>query len=210
MMLEGLKEILDPDFEVVGTATDGRALLEVAVVRRPDLVLVDISMPEIHGIEATRRLRDLLPETRVLILSLHTEPEWVQAAFDAGAYGYLTKGSAPREIETAIREVLQGRFYLSPAVTQAFMGRAKEDTVERQYPPGSPRPVTRDAFSPREIDIMRLLGRGLGNKEIARELQISVTTVRTHLNKIYGKMGPMSRVELALYARNHQGCEIAR
>ena len=203
MMLAGLREILEPVFDVVGTATDGRALLEQAEVRRPDLVIADISMPGINGIEVTRRLRDLLPETRILILSIHTDPEWAKAAFDAGARGYLTKDSAPKEIETAVREVLKGHFYLSPAVTQAFMGLAKEDTVERRHSPrspGSPGPVTGDALTPRETDILRLLGRGLGNKEIAHELGVSVTTVRTHLNRIYEKVGPMSRVELALYA----------
>ena len=192
----------------MGAATDGRALLEAAEIRRPDLVITDISMPVIDGIEVTRRLRDLLPETRVLILSIHTEPSWVRAAFDAGAYGYLTKGSAPEEIETAVREVLQGRFYLSPAVTQTYTGRAKEDTVERHYSPGflrsprPPRPVAGDALTPREADIVRLVGRGLGNREIAQALGVSVTTVRSHLNRVYEKMGSVSRVELALYAQS--------
>lgn len=200
MMLEGLRKLLSPDFEIVGAATDGRALLEAAEIRRPDLVITDISMPVINGIEVTRRLRDLLPETRVLILSIHTEPSWVRAAFDAGANGYLTKGSAPEEIEAAVHEVLKGRFYLSPAVTQTFMGSAKEDTVERHYSPRPPRPATGDALTPREADIVRLVGRGMGNKEIAHALGVSVTTVRTHLNKVYEKMGAVSRVELALYA----------
>ena len=207
-MLEGLKDLLNPELEVVGTATDGHALLELAEARRPDLVLADISMPGINGIEATRRLRDLLPATRVLILSLHTESEWVRAAFDAGAYGYLTKDSAPREIETAIREVLKGRFYLSPAVTQAFMGLAPADAVEcHSFPrPVTPQSVIGAALSPREAEILRLLGRGLGNKEIAHQLGVSVTTVRTHLNKIYEKTGRMTRVELALFAAIHPGC----
>lgn len=210
MMLEGLRKLLSADFEVVGAATNGRALLEAAEIRRPDLVITDISMPVIDGIEVTRRLRDLLPETRVLILSIHAEPSWVRAAFDAGAYGYLTKGSAPDEIEAAVHEVLKGRFYLSPAVTQTFTGPAQEDTVERHYFPGSypgshprpprPRPVTGDALTPREADIVQLVGRGWGNKEIALALGVSVATVRTHLNRVYEKMGPVSRVELALYA----------
>jgi len=199
MMLEGLRRLLGADFEIVGAATDGRALLEAAEIRRPDLVITDISMPEIDGIEATRRLRDIVPDARVLILSIHTEPSWVRAAFEAGAYAYLTKSSASEEIHTAVREVLQGRFYLSPAVTQAVMGLAKEkeDTVERNE---TPRPVAGDGLTPREMDIVRLVGRGLGNKDIAHVLGVSVTTVRTHLNKVYDKVGPVSRVELALYA----------
>jgi DNA-binding NarL/FixJ family response regulator len=200
MMLAGLRKLLEPDFDVVGAVADGRALLAVAERWRPDLVITDISMSEINGIEATRRLRGLLPKTRVLILSIHTDPEWAKAAFDAGACGYLTKDSAPQEIETAVREVLRGRFYLSPVMTQAFMGLAK----------GSPRQVTGGALTPREMDILRLLGRGLGNKEIAHELGVSVTTVRTHLSKIYEKVGPMSRVELALYAAVHSGSGEAR
>jgi len=91
MMLEGLKRLLSPDFEVVGAVADGPALLEAAAVLRPDLIIVDISMPGIDGIEATRRLRLLVPQARVLILSFHTEPSWVQAAFEAGAHGYLAK-----------------------------------------------------------------------------------------------------------------------
>jgi DNA-binding NarL/FixJ family response regulator len=197
MMLEGLRKLLSPELEVVGTATDGWALLEAAEIRQPDLVIADISMPGIDGIEATRRLRDLVPAVRVLILSIHAEPSWVRAAFDAGASGYLTKSSAPEEIETAVRAVLEGRFYVSPVVTQAAIGPARTDTVERNR---TPRAAAGDALTPRETDIVRLVGRGLGNKEIAFELGVSVTTIRTHLNKVYEKMGPVSRVELALYA----------
>jgi DNA-binding NarL/FixJ family response regulator len=197
MMLEGLRKLLSPELEVVGAVTDGHALLEAAETQRPDLVIADISMPGIDGIEATRRLRGLVPTARVLILSIHNEPSWVRAAFDAGASGYLTKSSAPEEIETAVRAVLDGRFYLSPVVTQAVIGPARRDAAERNK---APQAVAGDALTPRETDIVRLVGRGLGNKEIAFELGVSVTTIRTHLNRVYEKMGPVSRVELALYA----------
>ncbi len=189
MMLEGLKKLLEPEFHVVAAVTDGRALLEIAARRRPDLVITDISMPEVNGIEATRRLQAAVPGTRVLILSFHAEPSWVRAAFDAGAWGYLTKSSAPEEIGVAIREVLQGRFYVSPRVARAVVLPVPEAPPEVQ-----------DTLTPRELDIVLLLGVGLGYKEIARRLGVAVTTVRTHLNSVYDKLGSASRVELALYA----------
>jgi DNA-binding NarL/FixJ family response regulator len=197
MMLEGLTKLLSPEFEIVGAVTDGRALLEAAEARRPDLIVLDISMPGMDGIEATRRLRDLVPEARVLILSVHLEPSWVQAAFDAGAWGYLTKTSAAREVETAVREVLQGNFYLSPQASCVVLGLRKQETAARLE---TARPAVSGTLTPREVEIVRLVGKGLGNREIAGTLGVSVATVRTHLNKVYEKLGAESRVELALYA----------
>jgi DNA-binding NarL/FixJ family response regulator len=123
----------------------------------------------------------------------------VQAAFDAGACGYLTKASAPAEIETAAREVLKGSFYISPTVAHAVLGRP------RREPEAAPRieiphPAPSGALTVREMEIVRLVGKALGNRQIADELGLSVTTVRTHLNKVYEKIGIVSRVELALYA----------
>lgn len=111
VMLTGLRMLLEPEHEVVGTVTDGQALLDAAERLRPDLVITDIAMPGIDGIEATRSLQASLPDVRVLILSIHTEPSRVRAAFAAGAWGYLTKSSAPEEIALAVREVLADRFY---------------------------------------------------------------------------------------------------
>jgi len=196
LMLEGLRKLLETDFDVVGTAADGRALLDAAEILLPDLVITDISMPGIDGIEATRRLRVLVPTARVLILSVHTERSWVRAAFEAGAYGYLTKISAPEEVGNAIREVLRGNFYVSPAVANAVVGHRKVEPAVAVWE----RPVAVDTLTPRELDIVRLVGKGLRNKDIARQLGVAVTTVRTHLNKVYDKLDSESRVELALYA----------
>jgi len=197
MMREGLRKLLEPDYEVVGEATDGPALLVAAERLRPDLIITDISMPGIDGIEATRRLRGIVPRARILILSIHTDPTWVRGAFDAGAHGYLSKTSAPEEIETAVREVLKGRFYVSSEVTQALVGTMRELPVERRE--GRPE-ASGEVLTPRELDIVRLVGKGLGNKRIAQTLGVSVTTVRTHLSRVYDKLGPGSRLELALYA----------
>ena len=108
MVLDGLRKLLEPDFEVVAAVTDGRDLLEAAQRLQPDLVITDISMPLVDGLEATRRLRKSRPGVRVLIMSVHADPSWVREAFEAGACGYLTKISAREEIGTAVREVLKG------------------------------------------------------------------------------------------------------
>ena len=203
MMLEGLRKLLKPDFEVVGAVSDGRALLEAAERLQPDLVITDISMPGMDGLEATRQLRAIVPGVRVLVLSVHTEPSWVRAAFEAGACGYLSKTSAADEIETAVREVLQGNFYVSPVVTRAAIFIPVADgvaEVARKTPPEAG-----EGLTPRELDIVRLVGLGLGNKEIAHRLGVSVPTVRTHLSRVYGKLGTASRVELALLAAQTGG-----
>jgi DNA-binding NarL/FixJ family response regulator len=190
MMLEGLGKVLALHFDVVGTAADGRSLLEAAARLRPDLVVADVSMPGIDGIEATRRLRAMVPGIRVLILSIHGEPSCVRAAFAAGARGYLTKSSVPDEIELAVREVLDGRFYVSPIVAHAAIVQAE----------GVLPPEARETLTPREHEIAGLVGAGLPNLEIARRLGVSVTTVRSHLKKVYSKLQLASRIELALLA----------
>jgi DNA-binding NarL/FixJ family response regulator len=209
MMLEGLRKLLEPECEVVGMAADGHALLEAAKRLRPDLVIADISMPGLDGIEATRRLQAVLPGLRILILSTNTEPSWVRAAFEAGACGYLTKTSAPDEIETAVREVLKGRFYVSPVVTRAVVGLTMQSACAMIPSPGVAserrRPEAQESLTRREHDIVQLVGLGLGNKDIARRLGVSVTTVRTHLSKVYDKLGTASRLELALLAVQTSG-----
>jgi DNA-binding NarL/FixJ family response regulator len=193
LMLVGLKKLLEPDCQVVGMVTNGRLLLQIAEQERPDLVITDISMPDLDGITATRRLGETVPGARVIILSFHSEPSWVRAAFEAGAFGYLTKSSPPEEIEHAICEVLQDRFYVCPQVARAAI-------VPTWITMESAPPEAGEILTPREADIVRLVGVGLGNKEIANRLGVAVTTVRTHLSSVYDKLRPASRVELALYA----------
>ncbi|HYU33000.1 MAG TPA: response regulator transcription factor [Thermoanaerobaculia bacterium] len=197
MMLAGLRKLLEPELEVVGTVMDGQLLLAAAERLRPDLVITDIGMPGLDGIEATRRLQASLPGVKVLILSIHAEPSCVQAAFAAGAWGYLPKTSAPEEIERAVREILADRFYVSPAVARAAIGTARGCE--------SPPPVDGETLTQREQDILRLLAEGMGNKQIARRLGVAVTTVRTHLSSVYEKLRLESRVELALYAAQIPG-----
>lgn len=208
MVLDGLRKLLEPDFEVVAAVTDGLELLATAERLRPDLVIADISMPGLDGLEATRRLQATVPDVQVLILSFHADPSWVRQAFEAGACGYLTKTSAPREIATAVREVLKGRFYVSPVVTRGVGDAAKEVAAQRpeSLPPRTVAPLgVTEILTPRELATVRLLAHGLSNKEIAWHLGVSVATVRTHLNKAYDKLGSASRVELALLASQPGG-----
>jgi len=209
LMLGGLRKLLEPDFDVVAAVRDGRELLEAAEKLRPDLVVTDISMPLVDGLEATRRLQRTVPGARVLVLSIHDDSSWVRAAFEAGARGYLTKISAPEEIGTAVREVLKGLFYVSPVVTRGMVDVGKKPAARRPAPPppAAPpaTPTAKGVLTPREHDTVRLVGQGLSNKEIALHLGVSVATVRTHLNKAYDKLGSASRVELALLAAQPGG-----
>ncbi len=205
MMVGGLRKLLEPEFEVVATARDGLGLVEVATRLRPDLVITDLSMPGIDGLEATRRLCAAVPGIRILILSIHGEPSWVRAAFEAGACGYLAKTCVPEEIESAVRVVLDDRFYLSPTVARETILPAARGEVGRAkgFDP-MPSEAGR-SLTPRELDIVRRVGAGWGNQEIAQRIGMAVSTVRTHLSSVYEKLGLKSRVELALYASHLPG-----
>jgi DNA-binding NarL/FixJ family response regulator len=202
MMLAGLHKLLEPEIEVVASVTDGRTLLAAAERLRPDLVITDIGMPGLDGIQATRRLQTTAPGVRVLILSIHTEPSHVRAAFGAGAWGYLTKTSAPEEIERAVSEVLAGRFYVSSEVARSAVG----STDTACHLEESPAPAGED-LTPREAEILHLVAQGLGNQQIAGRLGVAVTTVRAHLSSLYKKLRKKSRVALALFAT--QGNDMA-
>jgi DNA-binding NarL/FixJ family response regulator len=174
----GLRKLLEsiPDMEVVGEAGDGLELLELAEKLQPQMVLMDIAMPGLNGLEATGRLVKTWPGIRVLILSMHQSAEYVRQALRQGAAAYLLKDSAPLELELAIKAVLKGETYLSPAVSKGVVS----DYVNRLRSDEQPA----DTLTPRQREVLQLIAEGQSTKEIARRLDISIKTVETHRTQL--------------------------
>ncbi len=182
LVREGIRLVLDaePAFEVVAEAANGRQAVELALVHRPDVVVLDITMPEETGLSAAARLRDLLPSARVLLLSMHDQAEYVREGIRIGTHGYILKDSAGAELRAAIRTVHAGGTFFSPAVVKRLT------TLTVAQPPGAT--ALRNALTPRERDVLDGIARGLTNKAIAAELGISHRTVEAHRESLMKKL----------------------
>jgi two-component system response regulator NreC len=185
-----LKDV--PGVQVVGEAVDGESVLRKAAELQPDIVLLDISMPKLNGIEATRRLREIAPRTRVLALTAHEDEGMLREMLRAGAFGYIVKRAVESELIDAIRTVSEGNMYVHPALTSAL--------VKDISPHAAPGQGPHEALTPREISVLRLLARGYTNRQIAEELHLSQRTVEGHRAGLVSKLGFSSRVELMNYA----------
>ncbi len=192
---EGFKLILDaqPDIEVVGEAGDGRAALRLARELSPEVVLMDLSMPEMGGLAATERLRELCPGAHVVALTRHTDRAYLQQLLKAGASGYVLKQSDPSVLLQALRAVASGGNFLDPAIT----GKALEGYFGRK--PGGAS-VAEVNLSDRETEVVRLIALGYSNKEIAARLSLSVKTVEAHKANAMRKLDMHSRIDLVRYA----------
>jgi two-component system response regulator NreC len=192
----GLKIMLNiqPDIEVIGEASDGKQAIAEAQRLAPDVILMDITMPECNGIEATRQVKRLLPETRVLVLTMHENEEYLFQVLRAGASGYILKEAADTELISAIRSVYAGRFYLSPSAQSLMIGdyllRVRTGEERDSY----------SALTEREREILKLVAEGYTNNQIAEQLFISPKTVDTHRTHIMDKLNLHSRAELVKYA----------
>jgi DNA-binding NarL/FixJ family response regulator len=201
MMRDGLRALLErePDMDVVGEAADGHQAIEQAAALSPDAVVMDISMPGLNGIEATRRIVEAHPGMKVVGLSINADRRYVRAIFEAGAVGYLLKNAASDELIQALRVVARSQHYVSPAIAGAVVeGFVRRDASEQPAPQASPAEL-----SSREREVLQLLAEGKTSKDVAQRLGVAVSTVETYRRGITAKLGIHTVAELTKYAIRH-------
>ncbi len=191
--LRGFLDLLD-DIEVIGEAENGRQAVELAAALSPDVILMDLLMPELDGLGAIAAIKSTQPDIEIVALTSFIEEEKVTTALEAGASGYLLKDADADEVAAAVRAAHEGEIHLDPAVTRLLAQRMRD----KKRAPAPIEPLTE-----RELEVLSLLGRGSSNKEIASALSITERTARTHVSNILGKLGLSSRTQAALYAVEH-------
>ena len=192
LFTDGLGRIVEaqPEMEVVGVAHDGESGVKMCQELRPDVILMDINMPVMDGVTATSKVRDLLPEAKVLILTVHADDVHVFRGIKSGATGYLLKDCTPEDLSRAIKTVHAGDTIMAPEIARKMLLAFEEADQEPSAP----------SLTYRELEVVRSLARGLGNKQIARDLHISEKTVRNHVSNIYKKLHVYDRTQAVLYA----------
>ena len=195
LMLDGLTRLLSADFEIVGTAENGRTLIEAALRLLPDLIVLDIGMPELNGIEAARQLTAQLPATSLVVVTQQLDPDYLRAAFQAGVRGYVAKQSASTELLLAINLVLRGGFYITPLIaTPEVNGRMKLG------PNANPSDLFGIDLTARQREVLQLIAEGRSTKEISVALRISPKTVEFHKSGLMDELGVRTTAELTRYA----------
>ncbi len=192
IVLEGLKNLLEPEFEIVGTVEDGRALVAEALKLHPDVIVVDISMPLLNGIEAVRQIKKIDERSKVIFLTMHPDVVYAASAFDAGASGYVLKNSASRELVTAIKEAVQGKIYVTPAIAGELIQTYKKSRPGENSVAGK--------LTDRQKEILHLVVEGYSAKEIANMLSISPRTVETHKYNMMQELNLKTTADLIKFA----------
>jgi len=196
IVCEGLEAILssDPDIQVVGTANNGHQALEQIPNVKPDVILMDLKMPGMNGIQATQQINVQYPQIKVLVLTTYNEDEWILDAIRSGAAGYLLKGTPRESLIEAIKGTAQGHTHVDPAIA----GKLFDQIAQRSTPPADTSVL--QALSERELEVLRLLARGLSNAEIADQLYLSQGTVRNYVSAILAKLDVADRTQAAVLA----------
>jgi DNA-binding NarL/FixJ family response regulator len=188
LFLEGVRRLLENTYDVVGTVTDGKALIAAAQSLQPDIIVADISMPEMNGLAAAQIIRKMVPSAKFIILSVHSDQAYAREAFRAGAKGFVSKRAASAELLTAIKQVLEGRTYVTPLVDAGKAENSLQDAKK---------------LTLRQMEILRLVAEGHQNKEIAQVLKISVKTVEFHKTRIMNELDIHTPAGLTRYAIDH-------
>lgn len=198
MIRDGLEMLLtlEKDVQVVGLAQDGLEAVELTAKKQPDLVLMDLKMPGMNGIEATRQIRSKYPAVKVLVLTTYDDDEWVFDAVRAGAAGYLLKDTPREGLVRAVKETVLGKSFIDPAVAGKLLSRV----ADRQTQPTT---LITDKLTHREVEVLRLLARGLNNAEIAQRLFLSEGTVRNYVSAVFSKLEVTDRTQAAVIAIQH-------
>lgn len=195
IVAEGLRSLLEPEFEFAGIVEDGRALIKAAEKILPDVIVADISMPLLNGIEAVRQIKKINPDIKVVFLTMHSDVTYAAKAFEVGASGYVLKHSAPSELITAIRAAVKGQTYVSPMIAGELMQSYKEGVHLQQAGIGK--------LTPRQKEVLQLLAEGHSAKKIADILCISPRTVEFHKYKMMEQLNVKTSAELVGYAIKH-------
>lgn len=196
VLAAGLSKLLDKDYDVLAIACNGRDVLDAVQLHRPDVVLLDISMPSLNGIEVTRQICKFFPNTNVVVLTQHTQREYIRSALQAGAKAYVLKQSAPSELMKALSVVQTGRFY----ITQSLLPNGIDGLAEETSSSGD---LFGTALTPRQREVLQLVAEGKSGKEIASALNISLKTVEFHKAKLTRQLSLHSTAELTRYALEH-------
>ena len=194
---EGIRTYLELEdrFQIVGEASNGREAVDKARVLRPDVVLMDLLMPELDGIGATKGIKETNPEIKIIVLTSFTDDEHILPAIESGATGYLLKDVSAEELARAIEGAYRGEAQLHPEVTRKLMEQVRQPRRTQQQPG--------EELTPREMEVLRLIASGMSNKEIGRQLVMTERTVKGHVSNILGKLNLQDRTQAALYAVRH-------
>jgi len=195
LVLEGLAKLVTEDCDLVGKVEDGRALIQAAQQLEPDVIVLDISMPKLNGLDAGRQLKKLLPSIKLIYLTMHADPLYAKEAFQIGASGFLLKRSAASELMQAIHAVMKGQFYVTPAIVKDFLGTFTQEMSASQ--------AQTDFLTPRQREVLQLLAEGHSTKEMATMLHLSPKTIEFHRTQIIRQLNLHSTAELTKYAIAH-------
>lgn len=193
ILLAGVRKLIEDECEIVGTVEDGRALIQATGSLKPDLILLDISMPLLNGLDAAREIKKFMPDCKLLFLTMHASPTYATEALKAGGSGYLLKQSAASELRVAIEAILNGQTYLTPAITRSVLDAALKPGQQ-----GLKRPVT--DLTPRQREVLQLIGEGKGTKDVAALLNVSVKTVEFHKARLMEQLDLHSTADLIKFA----------